>query len=279
MWRELTKEQLQETKRHFANLPNDHVYVAMASQITLCMLGPDWWKKNVVGDTGRPDEFLQRSDSSEESCFNYQLRLTMIGHMLWLLKESSGFADFITSLKTRELEAVFFELYSAECLFESGFTIEFVKAVGEKGQDYDLRANLAHTTFYVEAKTRRHGPVLEQRKLDSTLKQARSQLPSSGPGIVFISIPVLWTVNSQAEPLISGTIQSFLKGTQRVNHVVVIWHRWHDAKQGRTSAIRVREYMNPSPRTPSPLERVVKILEPPYNKVVSEEKALIPSFW
>lgn len=278
-WRELTREELQETKRHFAGHPDDYVAIAMAMEVILTMLGPDWWKRNIVANTGSADEFLRRSETSEESGYNHQHRVTLLGHMLWLLKECQGFDNLIASLKTEEVESVFFELFCAKSLFENEFEVEFVKERGEKGEDYDLRGYRDSATFFVEAKTRRAGSLMSGEKLESTLKTARSQLPATGPGIVFVSIPVSWTFEPNAELTISGAINSFLGGTQRVNHVVVIWHHWHQLKQGRANVTRVREYVNGRARTQSPLSRVVKLLNPPHDRVIPEQRIFVPSFW
>ena len=112
--------------------------------------------------------------------------MVKLGHMLYALRECQGYDAFISSLKTRDLAPTFFELWVANILYQNNFIVEFVQAKGQKGEDYDLFAERDGISLSVEAKSRRAGIVLAKNKLRSTLETARKQLPSSGPGIIFV---------------------------------------------------------------------------------------------
>jgi len=278
VWRVLTRESLEETKQKFA--PSGYVmqWYAMAMQVILTTLGREWWKKNCTITAIKPDEFLSVSGDSEENRLNHQNRIIKLGHMLYALKECKGYEAFISSLKTRNLASTFFELWVANTLHQNNFTIEFINAKGKKGEDYDLLALQNVTTISVEAKSRRSGSILGEKTLRNTLETARKQLPSSGPGIIFVSIPTEWTMDRNTEHVIGNNIDAFYRTSARVNYIVLIWHQWIELETGKAIVSFVREYENPNPRTPVALVQVVQPLEMPI-KLDPKQQDFTPSFW
>src|ERR1700682_4748550 len=131
-WRVLTKHQLEETKKQFAASGYVMQWYAMAMEVILTTLGPEWWKKNCLSTSPKADEFLAITDDSEESGYSHQDRIVKLGHMLYELKDQKGYEAFITSLRTRDLAPTFFELWVANALNQNGFTVEFVEAKGQK---------------------------------------------------------------------------------------------------------------------------------------------------
>jgi hypothetical protein len=278
VWKVLTREMLEETKQQFS--PSGYVmqWYAMAMEIILTTLGPEWWKRNCTPNAAKPDEFLAIPNNSEDNKYNHQDRVTKLGHMLYALKECKGYEAFISSLRTRDVAPTFFELWVANILHQNNFVVQFVVPKGQKGEDYDLIAEQNGICLSVEAKSRRAGVVLGERMLHNTLEAARKQLPSSGPGIVFISIPTEWTIDKNGENVAENCINSFFRNSARVNYVVVIWHQWIKLKVGMASASLVRQYENLNPRTPVQLGLIIKPLELPIN-LDAERQDFKPSFW
>ena len=213
VWRALTKEKLDETKLEFASKGYVMQWYAMASEVILTTLGPEWWKTNCISSANKPDEFLAFDEASEDTKFDHQDRIVKLGHMLFALRESEGFEAFIAALVTRDLAPTFFELWVANILKQNEYSVEFVEAGGKKGEDYDLIARKNGIALHVEAKSRRDGVVLEEKTLRNALGKARKQLPSSGPGSVFVSIPFEWTMDKDAEKVVGKCIESFLDNT------------------------------------------------------------------
>jgi hypothetical protein len=277
VWRVLTRDHLEATKKEFESGGYVMQWYAMASEVILTTLGPDWWKRNCVTGAEKTDEFLALPDD-ESGRYDRQDRIIRLGDMLYALRSDAGYEAFITSLMNRELAPAFFELKVANLLRVNGFVMEFVQTTGKMGQDYDLRASISGTKVFVEAKTRRDGTVLGRAALDNTLGKARKQLPATGPGLVFVSIPTEWTVQHGAEELVAGSIESFLQNTTRVNSVVLIWHQWMERGAGRASASLVKQYDNRRPRVPLSFGRIIKPLE--LSAVVDPSgQNFVPSFW
>lgn len=253
-------------------------WYAMGMEVVLTTLGPEWWKKNCITSAIKPDEFLATPDDTDKSRYNHQDRIIKLGHMLYALKECKGYEAFIRSLKTRDLAPTFFELWVANILYKNGFTVEFVEARGQKGEDYDLFAERNGVSVSVEAKSRRAGVILGEKKLRSTLETARKQLPPSGPGVIFISIPNEWTLDRNSEEIIGNCINAFFRNSARVNYVILIWHQWLELEKGRASASFVRQYQNNRPRSQAELGKLVQPLELPIN-FNAEQQDFMPSFW
>ena len=86
---------------------------AMANEVVLTTLGPEWWKKNCLTTSKKPDEFLA-VDDSDNGRYDHQDRMIKLGDMLYALKDSRGFDAIISSLKTCDLAPTFFELWGCE---------------------------------------------------------------------------------------------------------------------------------------------------------------------
>jgi hypothetical protein len=91
VWRVLTKEKLEETKQEFAGSGYVIQWYAMAIEVVLTTLGPEWWKKNCISTSLKADEFLTVPDDSEESVYNHQDRVIKLGHMSYALKDCTGY--------------------------------------------------------------------------------------------------------------------------------------------------------------------------------------------
>jgi hypothetical protein len=253
-------------------------WYALATEVIILTLGPEWWKNNCTTTAMKPDEFLASSSDSENDRYNHQDRIVKLGHMLYALKECTGFEAFISSLKRRELAPTFFELWVANALYENIFAVEFVEAKGLKGSDYDLLIERNGTHMNVEAKSRREGIILGEQTLRNTLAKARKQLPPSGPSLIFVSIPQEWTMVNGAERVIGDCIDAFFRNSARVNHIVLTWNQWIELETGRASASLVRQHKNPKARTPVELDEIIQPLKMSID-FNPEQQNFTPSFW
>lgn len=276
VWKDLTKKDLARTKEHFASSPYAVQWYAMASEVILRTLGREWWCKNCASASSDPDEFLRSDDPTQEGLDEHHDRIVRLGHMLYALASCEGFSAFITSLKSRKLAAAFFELWAANFLAANGYEIVFTETTGTRGRDYDLTASWDGREFYIEAKSRRLRPVLDESTLKNALTKARKQLPSTGPSGIFVEIPVEWTVNDAAVAVVGNTMAYFFRNTSRVNRVVICWHKWIEVASGRASTSLVRLYDHPKPRVPIELGKMVKRIDllPDHTS-----QDFSPSFW
>jgi hypothetical protein len=278
VWKKLTKKDPTQTKEHFASSGCVMQWYAMASEVILTGRGSEWWKKNCTSASSDPDKFLRTDDLTEEGRYEHQDRIVKLGHMPYALKSCEGFVAFITSLKSRELAATFFELWVANILATNGYKIVFVETTGVRGSDCDLTASRDGRKLYIEAKARRLAPILNETTLTNALTKARKQLPSTGPSVVFVEIPVEWTMDDDAEIVVGHTMASFFRNTSRVNSVVTCWHKWIKLEPGRASATLVRQCNNPKPRVPIELGMIVNPVDTSVLPDLASQD-FSPSFW
>lgn len=231
MWKDFTREDLQQTKEEFRSDGPLMQAMSMAQEVVLLTLGPDFWRKHCVGKAGPDSSFLRPRDEIEDDRYEFQDRVIRFGDMLFSLKNCDGFEAFLKPLRTNDLESVFFELWTANAFFRSGYTVRFVECSGEKGADYDLSALINGSNVAVEAKTRRLGENSAIPKVRDNLERARNQLPPQGPGVIVLSIPHQWFLAHR--DLVAAEIQAFLRNTARVNHVLIFSRTWVPQSAGR----------------------------------------------
>lgn len=278
VWKKLSKKDLAHTKEHFAASGYVMQWYAMASEVILMTLGPEWWEANCSPGASSADHFLMVNDRTKEGQYDHQDRVIKLGHMLYALKTCEGFPAFIASLKSRDLAPTFFELWVANILTTNDYEVVFVETTGVRGSDYDLIASRDGQTLSVEAKSRRSGPILNQKTLSNALTKARKQLPRTGPGVIFVQIPVEWTMNDDVELVVGDAMAAFFRNTSRVNGVVICWHKWIDLASGRASTTLVRRHYNPKPRV---LIQLGGIISPVCTSIPPDlsSQDFRPSFW
>jgi hypothetical protein len=247
-WKNFTREDLQKTKAEFHADGTLVQSMAMAQEVVLLTLGPDFWKKHCVGKAGPDSSFLRPNGATEDDRYEFQDKVIRFGDMLYSLKDSEGFDAFLNPLRTNDLESVFFELWVASAFFQSGYRVRFVECTGQKRSDYDLNVHINGTDVAVEAKTRRLGEGSTIPRIKNNLEAARTQLPKDGPGIVAISIPHAWLLSHH--DLIAAEIESFLRNTARVNHVIVYARAWTPYAGRRVYISLVEQFDAVRPRHP-----------------------------
>lgn len=245
-WRNFTREDIQDTKVEFQTDGPLIQALAMAQEVVLLTLGPEFWKVHCVGKGGPDSSYFRPSGTAESDRYEFQDRVIRFGDMLFTLKDCDGFDAFLKPLRTNDLESVFFELWTANALFKSGYTIRFVECSGEKGSDYDLSAHIDGANVAVEAKTRRLGENSTIPKIRDSLERARNQVPKTGPGVVVVSIPKEWFLTHHE--IIADEVHAFLRNTTRVNHVIVFSRTWAPHLQGRGYFSITEQFDSVAPR-------------------------------
>jgi hypothetical protein len=246
VWRNITREALNKTKAEFQKDGPLVQAMAMAQEIVLLALGPDFFKQHCVGKKGPDSSFLRPNSSEENDRYLFQHRVIALGEMIYSLKDCAGFEAFLNPLRTNDLQSVFFELRVANELVRSGYQIRFISCKGTKGLDYDLNAHIDGFDVAIEAKTRRAGETNGIPRILDILNTARSQLPQSGPGIIAISIPEEWLLSQYN--LLEIEVRSFLRNTARVNHVLAFAESWADRLSGKACVSMIAQFDGVQPR-------------------------------
>jgi hypothetical protein len=108
------------------------------------------------------------------------------------------------------------------------------------------------------------------------LREARKQLPKSGPGYIFLFLPEEF-INNNQQSLENG-IYSFFRNTARINSIIYVWHEWQPLNNGQASIMKFRQLDSPNPRTPIYLGPIIQKIDlPTYPN--PEPQLFRPSFW
>ena len=85
--------------------------------------------------------------------------------------------------------------------------------------------------------------------LRNELRAARKQLPASGPGMIAVLIPDRWGAEPEMVETAQLQVREFLRGTARVNAVMIIWESFTQVGQGGIWALRFMTEVNHRART------------------------------
>lgn len=138
--------------------------------------------------------------------------------------EVRGFPDLLRELRTRSLYEASAELRSLIHLLQAGEGVEFRASDSKPGKSYDASVvlNGIEVAVEVKAKTDQPASAYEPKKIESTLKKARQQLPATGPSLIYLQLGSSWGSDTQVMTSVDDTIRRWLKHTGRVNAIVVM---------------------------------------------------------
>lgn len=184
--------------------------------IVICefYLGEDWARMKI--------ESSLSSEQYEEDSLQLQNKIFRTGHYLYELRQIDNFSEMLNNLRKKEFESVFWELYSAHFFMKSGNKVEFVKQIGVKGRDFDLRVTNSQGRIYnVECKNRESIKTTTNTVLNA-IRKAQDQFPKDEfDNVVHILVPELFI-----EQEVELDIPAFLISAERVKMVILTFWKW-----------------------------------------------------
>ena len=191
---------------------SEAIQLALAHNIIINSLGSQFWAKECTSFGSKQNFFIQKSD----------VRAIHLAHVLWCLKGSVGFHDFLKKNNQSDFESTYYEAVAAYLFLKHSSSVELVIPSQVRGEDFDLRiqAFRDYAIFNVEVKARRNSFKSEKQVLDF-LKRHRSQLPRDGNGAIFCKIDTGNESIDQAS--LEAVTKRFLNDTHRVKFVVYCW--------------------------------------------------------
>lgn len=277
---DFTESMLLGAKEVFKNKPIEIRWYVMSCRILMHAFGKNWLFKNVLSEGVTENEFFKLEENSEISRYINQNRIIRLGHMLYALRNISGFDHFVESIKRRDIEPAYFELTVANMLCEDGYNIRFVNESGIKTQDYDLLCSVDDIQFCVESKSRRYSEVFNTKILLNALKKAKGQLPKTKPGVIFILISDSWLHNKSAEAIVTECVVNYLRTTERVNKVILIWDIFFESNDKKITSYIYLEINNNKTRFSIPVNKLLVPLDNPIDALNRnvDDQIFKPSF-
>jgi hypothetical protein len=130
----------------------------------------------------------------------------------------------------------------------NGFGVEIVGESGLRGRDFDLTASRAGMTLNIEVTGKDEIP-LSAKTIRNTLTSKRTQLPTTGPAVVYMHIPANWMQDKKAaQAIFSEAFIDVFSRSRRFNAVVLVWEYVMGTPDGGTSHVEVWPCHNNNPR-------------------------------
>ncbi len=193
-WLASRAEQVDRAERE--PLMNDREADAiMCWSLDICMtfLGAEWLAREIDGRKGSDYLMLGGDTNAIESAGERAMRLcrvhTLATHLL-AIRQVDGFEHYVTDARTRSMVEVVAEMRAVLDMVSRGARVEILpRRSGVKTPD--ARMTLRGTEVLVEVKSKLEREVAAYRSstISSSLKKARSQLPTDRPGLVYLQIP------------------------------------------------------------------------------------------
>jgi hypothetical protein len=209
----------------------------------------------------RPDPFLDLDLANRNANFKFMDRVFGLGEMLFNMQGIEGFSSRVQRLRGEDLESALGELQGVQLLMRSGIRVNFVEPSGRKGHDFDVAAIIDDLPVACEMKTKVEVAARPSvTAIRASIEQARKQLPTDSPSVVFLKLPESWLDTVEGQSLALDGIREGMRQTRRINAVVAHWERWHKLPDGRAARVVMFEDLpNPNARQPlGGLQRAVK---------------------
>lgn len=199
--RVLTIDDLHNIAGYYAPLRRgDAERIEMLIVMTLLrfFLGDAWCDNNIPPgipeidrDFRKSRAFLGPDTVAHADRFRLMRRMLKLAENLYNLQDAQGLDHVVEEIRRMHLKSRYEELMFAAAVRRSGAGVRFIRpstVPGVKSPDFEiLRAGEPVLSVEVEGKSEETHPTLVTLK--RSLKHGREQLPSGGPGAIFVSIP------------------------------------------------------------------------------------------
>jgi hypothetical protein len=228
------------------------VEVGVASAFLQIFLGTDWCSRKII-PVATPDGWMQnrlRSDATNTSWITYFGRVVRLADALFTLVQSRaiGIEALRKRFHNRPTKPCFIEAQIASLQVANGFRVEIVEESGLRGRDFDLVASRDGVVLNIEV-TGKDDIPLSAKTVRNTLTSKRTQLPITGPALVYMHVPANWMRDlKSAQAAFSEAFIDVFTRSRRFNAVVLVWEHVTATLDGGTSHLRLWSCHNNNPR-------------------------------
>ena len=228
----------------------------LAQYVLAYFLGMDWVSSHVHRPADAAD-YLRAGPTSgpgarPDDGGRHLLRVINLAELLLTVQHVPGFESPLKQLQSDSVEATIGELTAAMILIRNGTPVRFGTSVRQSNETFDLEVQLpSGARGCCEAKSKVESTALSDASIRQSIRDARAQLPSNAPGIVFLSVPQTWLDDPAFRVRLETGVADVLRNTGRI--VSVIAYAWDVARGVDSlliSAFLMREIVNPASRFP-----------------------------
>lgn len=209
---------------------DDLLELAFHLQVIEHFLGHKWVHNRVLSarrgqSTQQSAVFLSAHEDAWPQQFLIRFRLKMLALALLETQDLPGSAWKFSAARSADALSAWWELQVGWAIRRNGIRIgglpDKPSSDGQKIHDYSVQIGDQHIAVEAKAIEARDAGEFRLSQIRHRLEAARTQLPTGGPGMVWLLLP--WPFSEDAELLREAhtEIFQFLGGTRRINAVVV----------------------------------------------------------
>jgi hypothetical protein len=159
------------------------------------VFGPDWIERHITAP--KKDGFLSYNDSTPLIRETRRMRRILLMEMLYNLAHIKGFRSCLEEMAAGQVESTYASLEIGRMLrtmaTDKGLSFRFVSRSQRARHDYDLSIKCSDgVTIRAETKCKQEETKITLTTIEDSLSRAKSQLPKTVPGIIFIKVPRFW---------------------------------------------------------------------------------------
>ena len=252
----------------------DFIVYGIATEFLRAFVGNEWTNQMIFGEHRSIDRrnrmgrvFMRAESDVSDERYRNQQRTLRIAELLFNLQNVEGIVTKVEDLRSGNIEATYSELEAGGFLLRRSLKFGYKIPSGTKGADFDIEILLPDAAkLNCEIKCKVESTDLSEGAVRNPLQDARRQLPSGEPGLVFLKLPEVWVHNPNFASVLRSTIDAFLRGTSRVIAVVLRWEeQFRLGSSGGALTlykfhVALGEFRKP---VPQPVETVLQALSGP----------------
>jgi hypothetical protein len=216
---------IESTSGQDTEINSDLVKYFAACKYLRNILGVSWLQSNVPFTDVKDASILLAEWHTDIVKYAQLVRVIQFADFIHRSRLIPGVKQRLDEAQEKEdpIDSLWFEFFVSSSIRESGYEVlRFIPPSAER-KTPDLLIQFQRHKIPVEIKAKQFNIAWSRRTLLNPMKAAASQLPDSGPGLIFIMIPEHWLGNSsflhKAEDVIKGCLQR----NRNCNGVFVYW--------------------------------------------------------
>jgi hypothetical protein len=156
----------------------------------------------------------------------YSILMINLVEMLINLQIVEGFDVCLKQLRLPQLQSGLSELQTGMILYQCGLPFRYVDPAAVPGRTYDIEFQRPDGVFgFAEVKCQYDETQWSEKTLRNILSRGRKQIPSGGPGVLFVKLPQSFLEEGEERHFhlraeIVPTAKDFLRGTSRVVKII-----------------------------------------------------------
>jgi hypothetical protein len=224
-----------------------------AMDFIVSILGTAWLERELEAPKDKGYLLLGGDEDDDDDLCAY-LRLQRVVLLASELDASQriirGSRHLVKALRARTSYEAVAELRAINHMARAGQAAWFIDPNANQGPSFDAVVVLSGHEVAVEVKAKESKPVAEYRPslIENPLRKARSQLPPSGPSMVYLQIASPWSDDEGVLLSIDSTVKRMLDKSGRINAVVLMLERTYirpDGNRSRASGQLTIPNLNP----------------------------------